>query len=76
MLKQEVNISSFQKNLPQLIDLVMNGDEIIITKSDIPIAKVSPIDNSDIAVKHNFLTARVIETKRAKKSEAPENWFG
>ncbi len=76
MLKQEVNINSFQKNLPELIDLVMNGDEIIITKSDIPIAKVTPIDNNDITVKNNFLATRVIETKRAKKSEAPENWFG
>jgi prevent-host-death family protein len=76
MLKQEVNIRSFQKNLPELINLVMNGDEIIITKSDIPIAKVTPIANDDVAMKNNFLAARVIEKKRAVTSEAPENWFG
>ena len=76
MLKQEVNISSFQKNLPELIDLVLQGDEIIITKSNIPIAKVSPIENTGVSIKPNFLTARVIESKRVRKTEAPENWFG
>ena len=76
MLKQEVNISSFQKNLPELIDLVLQGDEIIITKSNIPIAKVSPIENTSATIKPNFLTARVLESKRVRKNEAPENWFG
>lgn len=76
MLKQEVNINSFQKNLPELIDLVLQGDEIIITKSNIPIAKVSPIEHSSGKIKPNFLTARVIESRKVFKSEAPENWFG
>ena len=76
MLKQEVNISSFQKNLPELLDLVLQGDEIIITKSNIPIAKVTPIEDNSVTLKPNFLTARVIENRRAIKNEAPENWFG
>jgi len=75
MLKKEVNISSFQKNLPELIDIVMKGDEIIITKSNIPIAKVTPIE-SPKNIKSNFLAAKVIEAKRAFTNEAPENWFG
>ncbi|MCW8850611.1 MAG: type II toxin-antitoxin system Phd/YefM family antitoxin [Melioribacteraceae bacterium] len=76
MLKQEVNINSFQKNLPELIDLVLKGDELIITKSNIPIAKVSPIENTSVTLKPSFFTARVMESKRARKTEAPENWFG
>jgi len=75
MLPQKVNLSSFQKNLPDIIDLVINGEEIIITKSNIPIAKVTPIENS-VSVNKSFLTAKVIERKRAIKIEAPENWFG
>ena len=76
MLKQEVNISSFQKNLPELIDLVLKGDELIITKSDIPIAKVSPIENTSVTLKPNFFTSRVMQSGRVRKNEAPENWFG
>lgn len=76
MLNKEVNISSFQKNLPELLDLVMHGDEIIITKSNIPIARVTPVENNSVTLKNNFLTARVLETKRARTTEAPENWFG
>jgi len=76
MLKQEVNISSFQKKLPELMDLVINGDEIIITKSNIPIALVTPIVNTNDIGRNNFLTTRALETKRARTTEAPENWFG
>ena len=76
MLKQEVNINSLQKQLPEFMDMVINGDEIIITKSNIPIARVTPIENSAETVKNNFLTLRAIETKRARTTEAPENWFG
>lgn len=76
MLKKEVNISSFQKNLPELMDIVMKGDEIIITKSNIPVAKVTPIEKSITQVKNNYLTAKAIEAKRAFKNEASENWFG
>lgn len=76
MLKQEVSISSFKKNLPDFLDIVMSGDELIITKSNIPVAKLSPIKEHKISVNHDFLTSRALETKRSHLSEAPENWFG
>ena len=76
MLKQQVNINSFQKNLPELIDLVLKGDELIITKSNIPIAKVSPIENNSVTLKPSFITAKVMESRRVRKNEASENWFG
>ena len=76
MIKQEVNINSFQKNLPELIDLVLKGDELIITKSSIPIAKVSPIDNTSVTLKPNIFTNRVMQSRRVRKNEASENWFG
>lgn len=76
MLKQKVNISSFQKNLPELLNLVENGEEIIITKSNIPIAKVTPIEQPAVSIKPTFLTAKVMESRRIHKAEPPENWFG
>ena len=76
MEKREVSISSFQKNVPELLDTVLSGEEIIITKSNVPVAKISPISAPKIELKSTFFTARAIETKRSKLSEAPENWFG
>jgi antitoxin (DNA-binding transcriptional repressor) of toxin-antitoxin stability system len=76
MLKQEVNISAIQKDLPKLMDLVIKGDEIIITKSDIPIAKITPIENETFSTKSAFLAARTMELQRAYFGEATENWFG
>lgn len=76
MENREVSISSFQKNVPELLDVVLNGDEIIITKSNIPVAKIIPINAPKIKIQSNFLTARAIETKRSHLSEPPENWFG
>ncbi len=76
MQQQELNITSVQKDLPKLMDLVLHGDELIITKSNIPIAKISPIENTSVTLKPNFFTAKVIESRRVRKNEAPENWFG
>lgn len=76
MQNQKVNITSFQKNLHELMNLVMNGDEIIITKSNIPIAKITPIDNTSVTFKNRFLSSGPFETKGHSLGEAPENWFG
>jgi len=76
MTRKEVNITSLQKNLPELLETVIQGDEIILTKHNIPIAKISPIEDSSISLKSNFLTARAIEAKRIRHTDASENWFG
>jgi antitoxin (DNA-binding transcriptional repressor) of toxin-antitoxin stability system len=76
MLKQTVNISSFQKNLPDFIDLVLNGDELILTKSDIPIAKIIPFEEEKREIRTDFFALNSAVKERKSKSEAPENWFG
>ena len=76
MLRQTVNINSFQKNFPDFLELVINGDEIILTKSDIPVAKVIPIEKKSVNISNSFFTVKTIEKERVRKSEAPENWFG
>lgn len=76
MLKQKVNINSFQKNCADLLQLVTKGDEIIITDSDIPIAKVVPIKKPAIKVHDEFIALKAFDRKRVRKNEAPENWFG
>lgn len=64
MHQQQLNISSVQKDLPKLMDLVIRGDEIIITKSDIPIAKISPITEK-VSYSTTYLQARSIEKKKS-----------
>ena len=76
MLKQTVNINSFKKNVPDFIELVLNGDEIILTKSDIPVAKIVPIDTKSTEIRADFFTVKTAEKHRLGKTEAPENWFG
>ena len=76
MHQQELNISSVQKDLPKLMDLVIHGDEIIITKSNVPIAKISPIEKKKVTLSNVYYQAKSIETKRSTFSDAPEYWFG
>ncbi len=76
MHQQELNITSVQKNLPQLMDSIVRGNEIIITESNVPIAKISPIKDENVSFTNHFLKARSIETKRSAFSDSPENWFG
>jgi len=76
MLQKEVNISSFKKKLPEFLELVLKGDEIILTKSNVPIAKISPIEDPSFKIKKSYYTPKVINNKRATENVAPEYWFG
>jgi len=76
MYRQEINITSFQKYLPKMMDLVINGDEIIITKSNIPVAKISPIQAPTFSAKVHIDKAHAIRNKMNIATNAPENWFG
>lgn len=75
MHQQQLNISSVQKDLPKLMDLVIRGDEIIITKSDIPIAKISPITEKKLVIQLHICRQDQLK-KRSPFSDAPEYWFG
>lgn len=76
MLQQKLNINSVQKNLPKLMDLVVRGDEIIITKSEVPIAKISPLEEPKLSYTSNFIRAKSLVSQRNPFSDAPEYWFG
>lgn len=76
MRKQEININSFEKNLPKFMDLVIKGDEIILTKSNVPIAKITPIQPKVDTVVHSFAWTKIIQNERVRKADVPENWFG
>lgn len=76
MYRQEINITSFRKYLPKMMDLVIKGDEIIITKSNIPIAKISPIQAPIFSAKIQIDKAHAIRNKMNIGTNAPENWFG
>ncbi|MEE9431295.1 MAG: hypothetical protein V3V16_09655 [Melioribacteraceae bacterium] len=76
MYRQEINITSFEKYLPKMLDLVIKGDEIIITKSNVPIAKISPIQAPTFTAKVHFDKTHAIRTKMNVGNAASENWFG
>lgn len=42
MNQQKINISDLQNDWPRLINRIMHGEEIILTRVDRPIAIVSP----------------------------------
>ncbi len=76
MYRQEINITSFQKYLPKMLDLVIKGDEIIITKSNVPIAKITPIQAPTFTAKVQIDKVHAIRNKMNIGTNAPENWFG
>jgi len=43
MSQQKINITDLNKNWPTFINRILEGDEIILTETDKPIAVVSPL---------------------------------
>jgi len=52
MITQTINISESNLPISQLIETIETGTEIILTKGDKPVAKISKI--SEIKKKHTF----------------------
>ncbi len=46
---QSIDISQAQSLLPQLLDAVLKGEEIIITREDQPVARIAPMTMSPAA---------------------------
>ena len=40
---QEINLAEASKNLPELIEAAINGEEIVITKDEQPVVKLTPV---------------------------------
>lgn len=39
----EINLAEASKNLPELIEAAINGEEIVITKDNQPVVKLTPV---------------------------------
>lgn len=46
MRQQRINISDLQDDWSHFINQIMQGDEVILTKVDKPIAIISPVKNN------------------------------
>ena len=46
MKQKKINISDLQDDWSQFINQIMQGDEVILTKVDKPIAIISPVKNA------------------------------
>jgi len=77
MRAKKVNMNSIQKDWPDLIDLLKNGEEIILTEYNRPVAKISPIQykkvktNLDETKSHELFSNKKIEINTAS-----EIWLG
>jgi len=40
---QQINLTEASKNLPELIEAAINGEEIVITRDNHPVIKLTPI---------------------------------
>ena len=40
---QQINLAEAAKNLPELIEAAINGEEIVITKDEQPVVKLVPV---------------------------------
>ncbi len=40
---QEINLAEASKNLPELIEAAINGEEVVITKDEQAVVKLTPV---------------------------------
>lgn len=40
---QQINLAEASKNLPELVEAAISGEEIIITKDEQPVIKLTPV---------------------------------
>ena len=78
MEKKKVNMASVQKEWPRLVDLLNEGDEIILVDSNKPIAVISPYKTKTANLSPAILKrSRELQAKRQlENSVATEIWFG
>jgi len=78
MEKKKVNMASVQKEWPRLVDLLNEGDEIILIDSNKPIAVISPYKTKTPNLSQAILKrSRELQAKRQlENSVATEIWFG
>lgn len=48
MNEQKINLSDFQNDWANYINSVINGREVILTKTDKPVAVITPVKKQDI----------------------------
>ena len=79
MNKQKINISDLQNDWTLFINQIMQGDEVIITKVNKPIAIVSPFKFQKPAQSHHKEKAKkdgVSEEMVERSSTTSEWWLG
>jgi antitoxin (DNA-binding transcriptional repressor) of toxin-antitoxin stability system len=79
MNKQKINISDLQNDWTLFINQIMQGDEVIITKVDKPIAIVSPFKFQKPAQSHRNEKAKkdkFTEEMVERSSTNSEWWLG
>ncbi len=80
MRSTQLNLNSIQKDWPNFVALLKKGEEIILTESNKPVAKISPIQfPKKPGAKSDFVKKSVNDIYTKKQFElntASEIWLG
>lgn len=76
MSQQRINISDLNKNWPTFINRILEGDEIILTKTNKPIAVVSPVKPEKISLQTLFPPKKKTEEGEEVFETNSEWWIG
>lgn len=62
-----VNIAEAKARLSALLEAALNGEEVILQKSGVPLAKIVPIEEADYAKRVEIARRRVANIGKFKK---------
>jgi len=69
-----VNISDLKAKLSAHIQLVREGEEVLVCDRDKPVARIVPVRLDDLSEQENRLVARGVLAPPLKKRPALVNW--
>ena len=59
---QQITLSEASQHLPKLIESAISGEEIVITKDDLPVAKLVPVPPQPVKRRPKFGSAKGLVT--------------
>ena len=75
MKQQRINISELQDDWSHFINQIMQGDEVILTKVDKPIAIISPVKNDTPSRRKSSVKKTEYREEMVEQSSTNSEWW-
>ncbi len=75
MKQQRINISELQDDWSHFINQIMQGDEVILTKVDKPIAIISPVKNDTSSRRKPSVKKTEYREEMVEQSSTNSEWW-